>query len=452
MRTGKLLEEMPGFAVVWAGQSVSLIGTSMANFALTIWAWQVTGKATALAFVWLVHIVPLVLLSPIGGALIDRWDRRWAMMLTDLGAGAATIGLLILYLAGVLQVWHVYVATFIAGAFQSLQYPAYSAAVANMLPKEHYQRANGLVGMAGSASNIIAPAIAGALMPLIGLLGVFLIDIGTFVFAISMLLLVRIPQPGRTRPRVPMRKALWSDTRSGLRYLFSHRSYVALLLYLFTSNALVVAFYGGLVSPAVLARTGTSELILGAVRMGAGIGGTIGGACIAVWGGVKRKIYGILGGSFLFALSIGTLFALGRGPAFWIASTIIASFAWQFTVASSFALWQSKVPLHMQGRVFANRRMISAGGQPFALLLVGILADRVFEPMMLAGGTATRLFGPLVGTGPGSGMALLVIIVALTLMGVVALGCMSSSLRNIEDLVPDHDEQLEENATSDEDV
>ena len=129
-----------GFVAVWCGQLVSLLGSAMTWFALTIWAYEATGQATALALIGAFSFGPTVLLSPVAGVLVDRWDRKWMMILSDLTAGLATIVVLLFYVTGSLQIWHLYVVGLLAGAFQAFQYPAYAAAVTMMVPKEQYAR------------------------------------------------------------------------------------------------------------------------------------------------------------------------------------------------------------------------------------------------------------------------------------------------------------------------
>jgi DHA3 family macrolide efflux protein-like MFS transporter len=163
---------MPGFTIVWIGQVVSLLGTGMTRFALTIWAWEVTGKATALALVWVFAAAPTVLFSPVAGALVDRWNRKLVMMLSDLAAGSMTVVVLLLYATGHLQVWHLYVTGALAGAFEAFQWPAYSAAVTTMLPKAQYARASGMMSLAESASGVFAPLAGSMLMRRIGIAGV----------------------------------------------------------------------------------------------------------------------------------------------------------------------------------------------------------------------------------------------------------------------------------------
>jgi len=134
---------MVAFVLVWVGQIVSLLGSGMTGFAMTIWAYEKTGSATTLALVGFFFVAPMLVFSPFAGAIVDRSNRKLMMMLSDLAAGLATVAMLFLYLSGNLQIWHLYVIAAIEGIFQGFQWPAYSSAIATMLPKAQYGRANG---------------------------------------------------------------------------------------------------------------------------------------------------------------------------------------------------------------------------------------------------------------------------------------------------------------------
>jgi len=263
---------MMAFLVVWAGQVVSLLGTGMTVFALAIWAFETTGQATTLALMGFFSFGPTVLLSPIAGALVDRWNRKLVMMLSDLASGLATIALLLLYATDSLQIWHLYVAGAFSGAFQAFQFPAYSAAVTLMLPKSQYARASGLLSLAESASAIAAPLLAGILLGVIGIAGVMAIDVITFAIAIGALVWVRIPQPARDPDQAQGKGNLWRESLYGFQYIFARPSLLGLQLVLFSTN-LIATFAMILMAPMILARTGNDELVLGMVQSAAGFGG-----------------------------------------------------------------------------------------------------------------------------------------------------------------------------------
>ncbi|MFC2095528.1 MFS transporter [Candidatus Bipolaricaulota bacterium] len=429
---------MFGFSIVWVGQFVSMIGTGMTRFALTIWAWQVTGEATALALVGFFSFAPIVLFSPLAGAIVDRVNRKLVMIVSDLAAGLSTIAILILHLTGHLQIWHLYAAGFFAGAFESFQFPAYSAAITTMVDKKHYTRANAMLGMAGSASGIIAPMLAVPFLAFMGLNGVLAIDIVTFVFAVVVLLFVFIPRPKETAVGRSSKGNLLQESMFGFRYIFSNRSLLGLQLVFFTIN-LTATMGMVLFAPMILARTGNNELILASVQMLFGIGGVAGGLLISVWGGPKRRVHGVLLGMMLSSLLGWIPVGIAKSVVLWGFGAFSAMFFIPLINGSNQAIWQAKVPPDIQGKVFATRRLIAQISAPIAMILGGRLADLVFEPGMLPGGSLAGFFGPLVGTGPGTGMSLIFVFTGALGILVGLGGYLFPAVRNAEDLLPDHD-------------
>ena len=440
---------MLGFSIVWFGQLISMVGSGMTRFALTIWIYQETGEVTALALVGMFSFAPAIVLSPIAGAIVDRVSRKHVMIASDLAAGLSTVVLLILYTWGHLEIWHLCAAGFFASAFESFQFPAYSAAITTMVDKKHYTRANAMLGMVGSASMIIAPALAGVLLwlPRIGISGIMGIDIITFLFAIGTLLFVFIPDPRETAAGRASRGSLLQESVFGFRYIFSRPSLLGLLLIFFGIN-LTATLAMILFAPMILARTADptipalidgNTVILGTTTMMFGIGGVVGGLAIAAWGGFKRRIHGVLAGLILSSLLGQVVIGVGKGVWMWGLGAFLVMFFIPLINGSSQAIWQAKVPPDIQGKVFATRRLIAQISAPVAMILAGRLADVVFEPAMASGGAFARLFEPLVGSGPGAGMALLFVFSGV-LGAVVALsGYLVPVIRRVEDLIPDHD-------------
>jgi len=183
------------FALVWFGQLISITGSGLTEFGLSVWVFQRTGSTTQFALTFLAFTLPRILLSPLAGTLVDRWDRRRAMLLSDTGAALTTLAIALLLIAGRLEVWHIYIATAISSSLSAFQRPAYKATITLLVPKEHYGRASGMVSLARSIPSLVSPALAGFLIVAIGLEGVILIDFATFLFAVFTLLLVRFPRP-----------------------------------------------------------------------------------------------------------------------------------------------------------------------------------------------------------------------------------------------------------------
>lgn len=431
-------KNMRAFTLIWFGQLVSMLGTGMTNFALSFWIFEETGQATALSIAIFCFVAPSIVLSPIAGAIVDRSNRKLVMILTDLAAGVVTIVWLLLVVFGDLQIWQIYVGNVIAGAFSSFQFPAFSAAVSLMIPKEQFGRAAGMMDFAGAASGILAPALAGALLAPIGLGGIMAIDVATFVFGILAVLAVRIPQPERSPDEPAELPSIWQDSLFGFKYIWARPSLLGLQL-VFASINFLAAFGTAIMVPMILAHTANNEKTLATVMTVGAVGGVVGGVIMSTWGGPKRRVHGVLGGMVVASLLGPTVMGLARGAVGWAAG----AFAEQGTIpilnGSNQAIWQAKVPPSMQGRVFATRRMIAQITFPLALLFAGPLADKVFEPAMMGGTPLSAAFGWLVGTGPGAGMSLMLVFSGLLGAAVGVGGYLFPAVRNAEDILPDFD-------------
>jgi MFS family permease len=430
---------MTAFTIVWFGQVVSLVGTAMSGFALTLWAYRTTGLATALSMVAFFNFAPMIIMSPIAGVLVDRWNRKWTMALSDLASATATLAILLLFLTGHLQLWHLYVTGALSAVFQTFQWPAYSAAISMMVPKTQYQRASGMISMAESGSGIAAPIMAGALVGILGferLWVIFAIDLITFAIALGALILVTIPNPPLVEPEHP--ESLLKQSMFGFRYIWEHRPLFDLQMVFFASN-LIASLCLTIFPALVLARTGNNAAALGSTQSAAAVGGVAGGALLTAWGGPKRKVNGVLMGMVLTSL-LGTLVVgLGRSLPVWMAGSFLMMVVMTIINGSNQAIWQSKVPPALQGRVFSVRRLVAQVTVPVAMLASGPLADKVFGPAMMPAGSLAPVFGWLTGTGAGTGISLMFVLSGLAGAFVGIVGYLVPNVRDVERLIPDHD-------------
>lgn len=427
-----------GFSVMWLGQTVSLIGTAMSRFALTIWAYEVTGSATALALVALFSFGPTIIFSPIAGALVDRWNRKAIMILSDVAAGISTIAIFILYTSGQLEIWHLYLAGAFASTFEAFQFPAFSAAITMMLDKKHYGRASGMRSISESGSTILAPVIATIVLVALGIGGVLLVDVVTFLVAMGTLIFVNIPEPETSDASRKAQGSLLQESLFGFRYIWARPSLFGIQFIFFLTN--LFAFISLTLLPVmILARTNNDEVVLATVQSMIGVGGLIGGIIMSVWGGPKRRVHGVFAGMVMSALFGQIVLGLGQSIIVWSVGAFWVMFFVPFINGSNQSIWQSKVPPDLQGRVFAVRRLIAQITAPVGMLLVGPLADQVFEPAMMAGGALAPIFGNIVGTGTGAGMGLMFVITGLLGACSGMMGYVFPFIRNIEDILPDHD-------------
>jgi DHA3 family macrolide efflux protein-like MFS transporter len=437
---------MTAFTIAWAGQILSVLASNMTQFALTIWVYEETGKAIALGAMTTSFLLPFLMISPLAGVLVDRYNRKLMMMVSDLGAVTSTVGVLILHATGHLQVWHLYAAAVINGLSNSFQWPAYSAAITTMVPKDNYSRANGMMFLIESGPSVFAPMLAGPLLPVLKLQGILIIDVATFFLAIGSLLIVHVPQPASTTEGQEGRGNLLREAVFGFRYIFVRRSLLGLLLFFLALN-----FVGGMAWPVlvpfILARTDSSSTALGATQSAWAVGAVVGGLLVSVWGGFKRRMTSIIVGEVLTAILGLILFGLGRNLVFWIITASLGAIFMPFVNGASQAIWQAKVAPDVQGRVFTTRRLIAWLLDPLTPVIAGALADYVTEPAMQSQTGLAQSLGWLLGNKPGSGMALQFVLAGLAYLTlIVGVYLFVPAVRNLEDRLPDHDqmEQLEE--------
>lgn len=424
--------------MVWAGQVVSMIGTSMTNFAMGIWAWQQTGRATPLAMVGFFSFAPLIIFTPVAGVLVDRWNRRLVMALSDIGAGLVTLTILALLLLGRLEIWHLYITGVISGLFGAFQFPAYSAAISLMIPKKQYARASGMISMANSGSGILAPILAGYLLSLMDISGILIIDLVTLSIAIAFIFLVRIPEPEK-KPRDQAPGAFIRELVYGFRYLIDRKNLLYLQLVFFMGNLFFTIGFT-LYNPMILAATAGNSTILGSVRSAGAVGGLIGGLILTAWGGPRKKIHGVLVGWGLSGLFGLVLFGIGGSLMVWMAGSFLTMIIVPVLNGSNQAIWQAKVDPDVQGRVFSVRRVVAQITAPLAMAAAGPLADQVFEPAMRSDGHwMAHLLGPVFGTQPGSGMSVLIFLNGILVIGVVIVAYRIRQIRDVESLTPDHE-------------
>ena len=419
------------FATIWFGQLVSILGSGLTQFSLAVWVFEETGSVTRLALILLFSSLPGILLFPVTGVLVDRWDRRWVLIGSDSLAALATLAVVFLLRTDQLTVWHIYVVTAVISVAGSFQWPAFSATITMIVPQEQLGRVGGLMQFNGAAAGILAPLLAGILLTLIQLENIVLIDVVTFLVALLTLALVRIPNPEKTVEGSS--DSIWREALYGWQYIKQRQGLTSLLVFFAVFN-LSIGLAQALFTPLILS-VGTT-ISLGSVSAVGSAGMLIGSMVMSAWGGPKRRIHGVLGFTIICGFFIALFGVMASIPVFMIAA-FGNLFATPIINASNQAIWQSKVAPDVQGRVFSTRSMIGWSTAPVAYLLAGPLADRVFEPLLVEGGVLANTFiGQAIGVGPGRGIALLYILVGLLPMAAGTLGYLYPRLRLLEDELP----------------
>ena len=432
MTQGGSREGMTKFFFVWLGQLATMFGSSLGSFALGVWVYQKTGSVVDLTLVAFFGSIPGILIAPLAGALVDRWDRRWTMIAADTVAGLCTLAMALLYLGQRLEIWQIYVLVTILRVTAVFQGPAFSASVPLMVPKRHLGRASGMMQAAFAISQVGAPVVAGVLIVTIGLGGIMIIDFATFVLGVLPLLLIRIPRPEASEEGA-RRGSFWREALDGWRYLLD-RPGLAGLLSMFAVTNISLGLVSILLTPLVLSFSDAQTL--GRVMSISALGVLIGSLVISVWGGPRRRVRAIL---MLTALQGVLLIAAGMRANVVLITVVAFVFLLLDPVltASGRVIWQTKIPPDLQGRIFATRRMIAGGTLPLAYLASGPLTDRVFEPLMAPGGALAGSLGQVIGVGSGRGIGLLMILLGLLMIVAAAVASFFPRLRKLEREIPD---------------
>jgi MFS transporter, DHA3 family, macrolide efflux protein len=421
------------FLAVWAGQTVGSLGAGLTGFAIGVWVFQTTGSVTPFTLILLSNALPRVLILPVSGALVDRLDRRRVLLLSETVSMAATMALGAVVLLGRLELWHVYLSMVIHSVAGGFARPAFTAAVTLIVPREQFARASGMVQTGQAAAGVLSPLLAGALVVAVGLQGVVVVNVVTALCAVGVLLGVRFPSPPVSVEGRRARGSFRQEVTAGWTYISAFPGLLGLLLFFAGAN-FTLGMAQAVLTPLVLSFS-TPE-VLGAVLSAGAAGMLAGGVVMSAWGGPRRRIRGVLG----FGAAAGAAMMLvGVRPApAMIAVALFVSFGCvPFMNACSQAIWQTKIPPDIQGRVTAMRLMIGTSTAPLAFAIAGPLVDRVMEPLLLPGGALSGTVGHVLGVGPGRGTGLLVVLMGLAAVAAAALAHASPRVRHVEEEIPD---------------
>ncbi len=431
---------MRKFLILWLAEVASTVGSALTSFALGIWIYERTGSVSLFSLNLLAYAVAGLIVMPFAGVIADRWNRKWVIVLSDTGVGFTSLIVFVLAASDRLAIGHVYVLTAAGAALSTLQWPASKALIPQLVPKQHLGRAAALTQAGDGLAELVGPLAAGSLyvMDGVGLKGILFIDFATYVIATLILLLMPIPRHARTQPDDPQPNSLLRDLRDGWKYITQRPGLIGLLAYFALFNFFMELIYP-LAQP-LLFETASPDAA-GEAMSKMAVGMFVGIAVMGVWGGPRRRIYGILVAGMLSGLSIAlaglrpslTLITVG-GFGYYALLPIVQG--------SDQALWQTKVAQDMQGRVFSIQSAITYSVRPVALLLAGPLADHMFEPLMRADGLLAGSLGAVFGTGPGRGIGLLITLLGLLSAGAALAALLYPRIRRLEDELPDAERVL----------
>jgi MFS transporter, DHA3 family, macrolide efflux protein len=419
------------FFTIWFGQLASIIGSGLTNFGLGVWVLTETGSVTQFALIIMFASVPAIVAAPFAGVIVDKWKRKWLMVISDSIAGISTIIIFVLIYFNVFEVWHLYITAAVSSLFSSFQMPAYQATIPLLVPKAQLGRANGLVQMADALSIVFAPVMAGFLLTSMGIKGILIIDFLTFIIALSTLLFVKFPELSLSE-KDSKKVSFFQDALFGWRYIIDRPGLRGLLVYFAVVN-LLLGYFNVLLQPLILSFT--NERMLGIALSITGIGMLVGGITMSIWGGPKNRVLAVIGSGAISGFFL-MLLGLKESVLLVTLATCLMFLLLPIGNAASQVIWQSKVPLNVQGRVFALRRMIAISLSPIAYISAGPLVEKVFDPAVQNGGFAQGLT-KLIGTGDGRGIGLLFILLGAGWIVTSLVVFLNPRVRGLESEIPD---------------
>ncbi|GAB6110059.1 MFS transporter [Fusibacter bizertensis] len=406
----RIVWELRSFLLLWITQSLSALGSSMTNFALVIWSYQQHGSALATSLLAICSYAPYVLLSIFAGALSDRWHKKLTLLISDSFAALCSVSVLLLLITGNLEIWHLYLINALNGLMNTVQQPASDVAISLLAPHKHYQKVSGLRSFSNSLVTLLTPVIATAMLAFTSIRIVILFDLITFAMAfISLLFFIKIPNVndhGRASHETILQSA-----KSGLRYLKDNRGILDLILFLAVIN-FTASIYNAALPAMLLSRSGGGEFALGMVNTATGLATLMGSLLVTFLPSPKSRVR-VIFNSLLFSMSTENfILAFGRSTPVWCLGAVLGWLFIPIMGANMDVLFRSKIPIEMQGRVYSVRNTLQFFTIPLGYLCGGILVDKVFEPFMAAQ-QADGLLHLLLGSGKGSGAALLYLVIGI---------------------------------------
>jgi len=431
---------MQGLFIIWIGQMISGVASSITFFALPLWILNKTGTSgSALAYWESFFFAAYMVVVLFAGVLIDRYNRKTMMLVYDFLLLSATAILLALESSDKLEVWHLYLAAIFQGVGFAFRLPSYASAITILVPRRQYVRANGMVSLLYDTPEIFGPVLAGILYLAIGLNGILALNLLTFVFSIGALLFVDIPPTPRTMEGVLSHNGFLKEALYGIQYILRRPGLLGIQLIFFFGN-----FFSGIALSVtalytmVSLRTGGNLEIAGTVQSTGALAAVLAGVFLSIYGRIKSPVRVILLGWILSSMFGLTLLGIGHILVVWLIAKVVDAVFGPIVDVAIETFLQTKIPPDVQGRVFSASDFISQAVIPITPLLAGYFGEKIFEPAMSTGGTLTHTFGWLVGTGPGAGFGLMIFLCGLggTLVGL--WGYFSPAIRNADWTLPDY--------------
>lgn len=416
---------MKKFLTIWVGELISSIGSGMTAFALSVYVYQTTGSATYVSLVTLLAYLPTILLSPLGGVLADRYDRRLLMIVGDLFSGLGLLYVLWNIQTGSDSMIPIFLGVTFNAVFVALLDPSFKATITELLTEEEYAKASGMVQVAGNAKFLISPALAGLLLAVADIRLILLLDIGTFLITVTTVAIVR-KSIGKAVKKE--KQSIVKEIRLGFAEINKNKG-IRTLVILMAFVCFFVGILQTLTSPMVLAVSDAGTV--GVMESICAVGMLVGSVFIGILGIKKNyatvlSVAAMLSGVFIALAGVNkNIFVTGAG-------IFLFFLVLPFMNTSADVLVRKNIPNEVQGRVWGIISLLSQAGTVLAYALSGVLADYVFEPLFSDGGILSNSIGILIGTGTGRGIGFMLVLSGICIIPAAFAIGRSRSIRSLQ--------------------
>lgn len=399
-------KELKYFLILWSTQALSQLGSSMTNYALIVWSYTAEGSALTTALLSVCSYAPYVIMSIFAGSLSDKWNKKITMLVSDTFAAFCTVSIFVLLKTGKMEIWYLYILNALNGLMNTVQQPASDVAITLLTPEKHYQKVSGMRSFSNALISILTPIIATAVLSFTNLQTIIYIDLFTFCIAfISLAFFVRIPEYKSDKNT----DSFLTLTKSGLTYLKHNRGILDLILFLACIN-LIASMYNAAFPAMILSKENGGELALGTVNAFIGAATLIGSIIATLMPAPKSRVR-VICNALLISMSTENFFlAFGKTTPLWCIGGVLGWLCIPVMSANMDVLFRERIPVSMQGRVYAARNTFQFFTIPLGYIIGGFLVDKVFEPFMEKNNSV--ILSELFGTGKGSGAAFLFMFLA----------------------------------------
>lgn len=426
-------KSIKSFFLILIAQSIAIWGSSLTAFGLGIWLYEQVGSVTIYALIAFANALPIVLLSPFAGTVVDRFNRKKVILASQAASTLVVLLLTYLFWQDSLSPWHIIALIALNSLFVAFVLPAVSATVPLMVPKNQLTRANGMIALAFGLIQLTSPAIAGSAYHHFGLKPILLFNLCTFLLGFAAIIITYIPQP---HTEVQKGEKLTESLRLGFNFIIQSKC-ISYNIIFYSLVAAILISMSIMVQPMLLALTDAQTM--GAIMSFAGSGLIAGSLFMILLKDVQKHMPIVLIAAFIAGLAC-FLTPIATTP--WVITLggFILMCSYPLFETNNRAILQRKIDPAMLGRVIGWRNFFLGITQAILLISAGLLADRIVEPGMQINGTLTPFFSELYGVGKGRGIAVCLSLLGVGIMLVAIIAYLTPSIRNMDDLMLDHEE------------